>query len=368
MTSKKYYCFFFLFWILVSIGLAQTPSKHKPLFIEQKNLDPKSVQKNKTHEKEVSAVKRTSVRFVVSDISKGTPLDSPPTIVDELSGEKIEPTRLSDGEYDIFIETNKIYKVECKVEGYKPFVKSVNISKEAKGEDNRFQLELTPFTKKTSVKIVVVDEVKALPIDYMPTVTDELTGKKAEIKKLADGEYEVYIEKDKLYKVECNAIGYKAFDKPVNISKEVKGEDNRFQILLTPLKVGESFILKNIYFHPNTPVFKSESNKELQNLYKYMASNPEAVISIEGHTNSNRYIKREKRRAEMGGKWAFHGTAKKLSKKRASEVKDFLNKKGVEQKRIKTKGWGGDQELYPEPKNFQESLKNMRVEVHILKM
>lgn len=99
-----------------------------------------------------------------------------------------------------------------------------------------------------------------------------------------------------------------------------------------------------------------------------MKTNPDAIISIEGHTNSNRYIAREKRRQQLGGKWAFHGTAHKLSKYRADEVKDYLIKKMIDENRVKTKGWGGDRELYPNARTIAESMKNMRVEVVIIKI
>ena len=99
-----------------------------------------------------------------------------------------------------------------------------------------------------------------------------------------------------------------------------------------------------------------------------MKNNPDAVISIEGHTNSNRYIGKDKRRSQMGGKWAFHGTAKKLSRYRADEVKAYLIRRGIDNSRVKTKGWGGDHELYPNARTVEESSKNMRVEVVIVKI
>ncbi len=218
------------------------------------------------------------------------------------------------------------------------------------------------------VKCLVSDAVKATPIDNLPTITDELTGKPLPVKKLSNGEYEFSVEKGKTYKVECNVLGYKNFDHSINIYKALNGEENQLELKLQPLVAGENFILKNIYFHPNTPVIKNESGKELEKLYTFMKNNADAVISIEGHTNSNRHISRDSRRQQMGGKWAFHGTAQKLSKYRADEVSSYLIKKGVEASRIKTKGWGGDHELYPNARTIEESSKNMRVEVVILKI
>jgi len=223
-------------------------------------------------------------------------------------------------------------------------------------------------TKLVPVRCVITDVVKGTGVDNIPVIVDELTGKPITIKKIKAGEYEIQIEKAKSYKVDCNAIGYKNFEHSINIYKELKGEVNELEIQLQPLVAGENFILQNIYFHANTPVIKTESNKELEKLYLFMKNNSEAIISIEGHTNGNRHIDRDSRRQQMGGKWAFHGTSKKLSQFRADEVRDYLTKKGVDGSRIKTKGWGGDHELYPDATTLEESVKNMRVEVVIIKI
>ncbi|MBI2270832.1 MAG: OmpA family protein [Bacteroidetes bacterium] len=221
--------------------------------------------------------------------------------------------------------------------------------------------------QRVPVRCLITDAVKGLSVDNAPVIIDELLGKSVEVKKIKPGEYEFAIEKEKTYKVECNAIGYKYFDHSINVYKVLKGEGNELELKLDPLKQGENFILRNIYFHPNTPVIKNESNKELEKLYVFMRNNPNAIISIEGHTNSNRRIGRESRREQIGGKWAFHGSAKKLSRFRADEVRAYLTRKTIEPERIKTKGWGGDRELYPGANTLQESSKNMRVEVVILK-
>ena len=225
-----------------------------------------------------------------------------------------------------------------------------------------------PENKLVPVRCMVIDAIKSINIDNQPIITDELTGKNIPIKRHKQGEYEVAIEKGKNYKIECNALGYRNFDHSINIYKSLKGEENVLEIPLQPLVAGENFILKNIYFNANTPVIKSESNKELEKLYTFMKNNPDAVISIEGHTNSNRYIGKDKRRSQMGGKWAFHGTAKKLSRYRADEVKAYLIRRGIDNSRVKTKGWGGDHELYPNARTVEESSKNMRVEVVIVKI
>ena len=218
------------------------------------------------------------------------------------------------------------------------------------------------------VKCIISDAQKGFGIDAPPVIAEEASGKKIQVKKIHAGEYEVLIEKNKNYRTECATVGYKKYEKTINIYKSLRGEGNEFEIKLNPFAEGDNFVLNNIYFHTNTPVIKKDSNKELEQLYQYMKNNTDAIISIEGHTNSNRFIQKDKRRQRMGGKWAFHGTAKKLSKNRANEVRSYLSKKGIDGERVKTKGWGGNKELYPNAKTLDQSYKNMRVEVVILKI
>lgn len=217
------------------------------------------------------------------------------------------------------------------------------------------------------VRCFISEAEHGVAVAHFPKISEEVSGKKIEVKQIKYGHYEFVVERDKRYFIECNVIGYKNYEQSVKLSSAVIGELNTFEIVLTPYRINENFVLRNIYFHPNTPVFKTQSSNELAELYSYMKNNAAVIISIEGHTNSNRYISKDAKRTQIGGEWAFHGTAKKLSKKRAEEVKMFLTKKGIDASRIKTKGWGGRRELYPDARTLSESMKNMRVEIQIIK-
>jgi len=232
------------------------------------------------------------------------------------------------------------------------------------------ELQPTAATTKSKlipVRCLVTDAVKASPISEQITIKDELTGACIPVQKTATGEFEFAVEKGRIYKVDCAVMGYKTFDHPVNIYKTLRGEENQFEIKLQPLVAGENFILKNIYFNPNTPVIKDESTEELAKLFTFMKNNPEAIISIEGHTNGHNHIGRESWREKKGGDWAFHGSVKKLSRHRAYQVMSYLVKNGIASSRVKTKGWGDAHELYPNARTMEQRLKNMRVEVVILK-
>jgi hypothetical protein len=96
------------------------------------------------------------------------------------------------------------------------------------------------------------------------------------------------------------------------------------QISLSPLKVGESMLLANVFFEVDSWMLKKESMKELNNLSNLLEENKEIIIEIGGYTDST-------------------GTDEHnqvLSEKRAVAVVNFLVENGVSSERLKYKGYG----------------------------
>lgn len=197
-------------------------------------------------------------------------------------------------------------------------------------------------------------------------IVDELTGDEVPLAHPQNEEYRFNIEPGKNYKVECNALGYKHFDRSIRISDQLEGNDNLFKINLVPLKVGDNFVMKNIYFHPNTYALRKESEQDLAKLLSYLLANENIKIEIQGHTNTNNKIYTVRAYSNMGNEWNFSGSAKKLSKKRAERIKEYLINNGIDEKRLVSKGYGGDRMVIHNPVTLEEGQKNIRVEVVIL--
>ncbi len=125
--------------------------------------------------------------------------------------------------------------------------------------------------------------------------------------------------------------------------------------------------MKSIYFYPNTYALKQESSAELQNLLAFLTDNESLVIEIEGHTNGDRRISRNKAYEKMGEEWNFQGSAKKLSQKRAEAIKNYLVLNGIKAERLFPKGYGGEKMIVVGAKTTEEGQKNMRVEIVVLK-
>lgn len=217
-----------------------------------------------------------------------------------------------------------------------------------------------------SVKCKVTSNKEGTLTEPKLRVIDELTGSEVIANPTNKEEFEVKIERNKNYKVECSAVGYKYFDHSIKISNEIKGSDNQFEIKLEPLKTGDNFILKNIYFHPNTYALRKESEQDLSKLLNYLLANEKVKIEIQGHTNGNHRIYKNTAYRNLGDEWNFSGSAKKLSKMRAENVKKYLVFNGVNENRLTAIGYGGDRMIIKDPSTLEEGQENIRVEILIL--
>jgi outer membrane protein OmpA-like peptidoglycan-associated protein len=143
---------------------------------------------------------------------------------------------------------------------------------------------------------------------------------------------------------------------------EVQNSDDGF------VTVGDKLILNQVFFYNNTYAFKPEAESELNQLTEFMMFNETIEIEIQGHTaNNSEDIVPDPNFKGQGKEWNFKGNSMQLSEKRAEAVKAYLVQRGVDKKRLKTVGYGDTRKRVPNASTFEESEKNMRVEVLIIK-
>lgn len=110
-----------------------------------------------------------------------------------------------------------------------------------------------------------------------------------------------------------------------------------------------SVTLKNIYFKFDSAELTETSDEGITAIFNYLNSYPETDIMLEGHTD------------DMGNE-DYNMT---LSKERAESVKEALIERGISAERIKTKGCGSSQPLFPN--NFDElRALNRRVSMSLM--
>ena len=122
-------------------------------------------------------------------------------------------------------------------------------------------------------------------------------------------------------------------------------------------KTGETIVLDNIYFYPESHRVREQSADELQVLYSMLHSNPTLKIRIEGHVCCV---------TDVEDAFDIDSQDNQLSVNRAKYIYDFLIKKGIDRERLKYIGFGRSKPVVPVELNEADANKNRRVEIRIL--
>ncbi|MBR7154453.1 MAG: OmpA family protein, partial [Paludibacteraceae bacterium] len=151
------------------------------------------------------------------------------------------------------------------------------------------------------------------------------------------------LEEGPRYSLHIAQMGYDTLDMAIaNIGDSLN-------IQLTPVKKGEVFIVKNLHFATNKTRILARSEQALNDLYMYLARNPQVRIKIVGHTDS------------VGKDEANQ----KLSDGRANAVMADLIERGISADRLQAEGRGETQPI--DTNDTEEGRQNnRRVEIEIL--
>lgn len=128
-------------------------------------------------------------------------------------------------------------------------------------------------------------------------------------------------------------------------------QDFKYNVELTPIKVGAKAVLRNLYFAPNSASLTVDALEGLEKLVEFMKLNPKVEILISGHT-------------DIGSTQEFNI---KLSEARAKAVKDYLVQMGIEPLRIGYKGYGNSKPI-ADNNTAEGRALNRRIEIEIIKM
>lgn len=143
------------------------------------------------------------------------------------------------------------------------------------------------------------------------------------------------------------AVIYFEIQKP---STEKILERNELSEEISKLKIGEKLALPNLYFYNMSSQTVPASEKTLTDLLETMKANPNLKIEIQGHiccvVGTDNYD---------------------IATLRAKSVYGYLVTNGISKNRLRFKGFGNTQPVFPIPeKNETERDANRRVEIMIL--
>ena len=151
------------------------------------------------------------------------------------------------------------------------------------------------------------------------------------------------LEQGPKYRLHIAQLGYDTLD------MDIASIGDSMNVALSPIKKGEVFVVKNLFFATNKTRILSRSEEALNDLYMYLARNPKIRVKIVGHTDS------------VGKDEANQ----KLSDGRANAVMQDLIERGIAPERLQAEGRG---ETQPVDTNDTEEGRqnNRRVEIEIL--
>ncbi len=224
------------------------------------------------------------------------------------------------------------------------------------GSDDIYVLQLAKSLKPSAVTMIsgrVLNSKTNEPIPGVKIFFENLaTGAEVGIASSdpRNGFYQIVLPSQNRYGYLAVKDGFISVNDNIDLTSQSEYQQITRDLYLTPIEVGESITLKNIFFDFNKAVLRKESYYELNRLAKLLSTNPNLKVEISGHTDSL-------------------GTASyndKLSQKRAEAVVAYLTtKSGADASRITLKHYG---ESTPASSNSTAKGRqlNRRVEFKIL--
>ena len=166
-----------------------------------------------------------------------------------------------------------------------------------------------------------------------------------------NGDYKIVLPAGKRYGFRAEAKGYIAVSQNEDFSAVTEYKEITRDLELTPIKVGETVQLNNLFFVQSKAEILPDSEPELERLLKLMNDNLTMAVELGGHTDNQ-------------GNSAAN---LQLSEERALSIVKYLIENGVDKKRLEFKGYGGTKPIASNA-NAESRQKNRRVEIKILKL
>jgi flagellar motor protein MotB len=212
----------------------------------------------------------------------------------------------------------------------------------AQGTMAYFSSVVKPESGRDIYKFELPEQVRPTPSSYISgTITDSKSGwplranfslvdiesKQTVMANSAssNGSFFLCIPTNKNYAFFASTPGYLFYSENFNLTGIYTADEPfRKDIELRPIQVGETMVMRNVFFETASYELKTESIIELTKLIELLTLNPKMIIEVGGHTDN------------VGN--AEYNLS--LSDNRAKSVAQFLVDNGIQNQRITSKGYG----------------------------
>jgi outer membrane protein OmpA-like peptidoglycan-associated protein len=164
-----------------------------------------------------------------------------------------------------------------------------------------------------------------------------------------NGDYKIILPGGTNYSFNAEAKGYYSITENIDASNLSSYQEIERNIMLKKLEVGQTILLKNIFFETGKTDLLESSFSELDRVVKMMSDNPDIIIEIAGHTD------------DVGN----DKNNQKLSEGRAKSVVDYLTSQDANRDNLNYKGYGETNPV-ADNKTDEGRAKNRRVEFKII--
>jgi outer membrane protein OmpA-like peptidoglycan-associated protein/tetratricopeptide (TPR) repeat protein len=203
----------------------------------------------------------------------------------------------------------------------------------------------------TLLKGVIMDDKTNKPISATIEIIDNTKNEViASFKSNSvTGKYLVSMPAGKNYGISVHKEDYLFHSENFDLPKSAEYQEVTKDIKLKNIAVGNSIVLKNIFFDFNKSTLRQESENEIQQLVKLLSSVPTMKIEISGHTDNR-------------GSDEYN---KNLSNQRAKAVYNRLIEKGIDASRLTFIGYGEEKPIATNDTEEGRQL-NRRTEFKVL--
>ncbi|MEO0898183.1 MAG: OmpA family protein [Bacteroidota bacterium] len=208
-----------------------------------------------------------------------------------------------------------------------------------------------------SVKGVIRDKFTKEPIPYATATLFqyEEDGSLTELETfntVDDAAYQFKLKVDRKYKVLGNAPEYLANEEEFDTQdlREDRTIIKNIDIELEPIIIEKPIVLQNIYYDFDKYYLRSDAVQELQKMIKILNDNPNIIVQMGSHTDSN-------------GTLPYNDV---LSNNRARAVVAFLADNGINPSRLSWYGFGKREPLITPELTDEDEQINRRTEFRIL--